>query len=62
LKISYPSLIVGNRWDVPAFISMAIEGDDWNPLSEDGGMVSEGSWDQRMTKSAWAGARKLEKD
>ena len=38
------------------------EDDDWNPLSEDGGIVSEGSWEQRTTKSDWAGARKLEKD
>ncbi|MDB4615755.1 hypothetical protein OAG80_04895, partial [Akkermansiaceae bacterium] len=40
-------------WDVPAFIQMAIEVYDWNPLPADGGMVKSGNWEQRTTKYDW---------
>ena len=47
-------------WDVPAYIQMAIETYDWNPLPADGGMVSKGTWEQRTTKYDWVRTWKLE--
>ncbi|GHC42827.1 hypothetical protein [Roseibacillus persicicus] len=41
------------KWDVPAFIQMAIETYDWNPLPADGGLVASGNWEQRTTKYDW---------
>ena len=32
------------EWDVPAYIQMAIETHDWNPIPEDGGLVDTGTW------------------
>ena len=40
-------------WDVPAFIQMAIETYDWNPVPEDGGLVETGTWEQRTTQYDW---------
>lgn len=41
------------RWDAPAYIQMAIETYDWNPIPEDGGLVDTGSWQQRTTQYDW---------
>jgi hypothetical protein len=40
-------------WDVPAFIQMAIETYDWNPIPADGGLVETGTWEQRTTQYDW---------
>ncbi|MEM9081623.1 MAG: glycosyl hydrolase [Verrucomicrobiota bacterium] len=48
------------EWDVPAFIQMAIETYDWNPVPEDGGMVKRGNWEQRTTKYDWVRVWRLE--
>lgn len=40
-------------WDVPAFIQMAIETYDWNPIPADGGLVETGAWEQRTTRYDW---------
>ncbi len=40
-------------WDVPAFIQMAVEVYDWNPVPEDGGLVETGTWEQRTTQYDW---------
>lgn len=40
-------------WDVPAFIQMAIETYDWNPVPADGGMVKKGNQEQRTTYYDW---------
>ncbi|MEO0793747.1 MAG: DNRLRE domain-containing protein [Verrucomicrobiota bacterium] len=45
----YPSV----EWDVPAFIQMAIETYDWNPVPVDGGLVASGTWEQRTTQYEW---------
>ena len=41
------------KWDVPAFLQMAIETYHWNPLPADGGMVESGTWEQRTTQYDW---------
>ncbi len=41
------------EWDVPAFIQMAIETYDWNPLPEDGGKVESGTREERTTAYDW---------
>jgi len=41
------------EWDVPAYIQMAIETYDWNPIPDDGGLVESGTWDQRTTQYDW---------
>jgi hypothetical protein len=46
-------------WDVPAYIQMAIETYDWNPLPEDGGLVESGTWEQRTTQYEWVRTWKL---
>ena len=46
-------------WDVPAFIQMAIETYDWNPVPEDGGLVESGTWEQRTTQYDWVRTWKL---
>lgn len=46
-------------WDVPAFIQMAIETYDWNPIPEDGGLVETGSLEQRTTQYDWVRAWEL---
>lgn len=40
-------------WDQPAFIHMAIETYDWNPIPDDGGLVESGTWQQRTTQYDW---------
>lgn len=40
-------------WDMPAFLQMAVEVYDWNPIPADGGLVDSGTWEQRTTKYDW---------
>ncbi|KMT67016.1 glycosyl hydrolase [Catenovulum maritimum] len=40
-------------WDVPAFIHMAIETYDWNPVPQGGGMIKTGNKEQRTTSYDW---------
>lgn len=40
-------------WDMPAYLQMAIETYDWNPLPEGGGLVSTGTWEERTTQYDW---------
>jgi hypothetical protein len=47
-------------WDMEAFIQMAIEKYDWNPLPEGGGLVHTGTWEERTTKYDWVRVWKLE--
>lgn len=53
------SVVPSIDWDVPAFIQMAIEVYDWNPLPEDGGLVSKGTLEQRTTMYDWVRTWKL---
>lgn len=46
-------------WDVPAYIQMAIETYDWNPVPADGGMVAKGTKEQRTTQYDWVRVWKL---
>lgn len=46
--------------DAPAYITMAIEAYDWNPLPEDGGLVESGTLEQRTTRYEWVRTWKLE--
>ncbi|WP_404306066.1 LamG domain-containing protein [Neorhodopirellula lusitana] len=48
------------KWDVPAYLTMAIETYDWNPLPDDGGLVESGTWDQRTTQYDWVRTWRLE--
>ena len=47
------TLIPTTTWDVEAFIQMAIETYDWNPVPSDGGMVKAGTLEQRTTQYEW---------
>ncbi|NIJ44582.1 hypothetical protein FHR24_001021 [Wenyingzhuangia heitensis] len=47
------------EWDMPAFLQMAIETYDWNPLPDDGGLVESGTWEQRTTQYDWVRTWKL---
>lgn len=47
-------------WDVPAYIQMAIETYDWNPVPPKGGIIETGTWEQRTTKYDWVRTWKLE--
>ncbi|MDO6737841.1 glycosyl hydrolase [Wenyingzhuangia sp. 2_MG-2023] len=47
------------EWDMPAFIQMAIETYDWNPVPEDGGLVKSGTKEQRTTQYDWVRTWKL---
>lgn len=47
-------------WDVPAYIQMAIETYDWNPIPDDGGLVEHGTRDERTTQYDWVRTWKLE--
>jgi beta-porphyranase len=47
-------------WDRPAFLHMAIETYDWNPVPADGGMVARGTWEERTTQYDWVRAWKLD--
>lgn len=49
-------------WDVPAYIQMAIETYDWNPIPEDGGLVESGTCEQRTTCYEWVRTWKLVPD
>lgn len=48
-------------WDVPAFIQMAIETYDWNPVPPDGGMVKRGNQEARTTYYDWVRVWKKQK-
>ncbi|ADE53404.1 family 16 glycosylhydrolase [Coraliomargarita akajimensis] len=41
------------EWDVPAYIQMAIETYDWNPVPERGSMVEKGDEEERTTSYDW---------
>lgn len=41
------------EWDMPAFLHMAIETYDWNPVPTDGGLVKSGTREQRTTQYEW---------
>lgn len=47
-------------WDVPAFIQMAIETYDWNPVPANGGLVTHGTKAQRTTQYEWVRTWKLD--
>jgi len=47
-------------WNVPAYIQMAIETYDWNPIPKNGGMVKKGTKQQRTTMYDWVRVWKLE--
>ncbi|MDC0584616.1 hypothetical protein OAO55_02685 [Bacteroidales bacterium] len=47
------------EWDMPAWIHMAIETYDWNPIPPDGGLVESGTWEQRTTQYQWVRTWKL---
>lgn len=47
-------------WDVPAYIQMAIETYDWNPIPDDGGLVEHGTRDERTSQYDWVRTWKLE--
>ncbi|WP_413431290.1 glycosyl hydrolase [Crateriforma spongiae] len=47
-------------YDIPAFIQMAIETYDWNPLPADGGLVESGSRADRTTMYDWVRTWRLE--
>lgn len=42
-----------SQWDWPAYLHLAIETYDWNPIPEDGSLVASGTLDQRTTKYDW---------
>lgn len=48
------------EFDVPAYLQMAIETYDWNPIQDDGGLVEAGNWEQRTTKYDWIRTWRLE--
>lgn len=47
-------------WDAPAYIQMAIETYDWNPIPPDGGLVETGTWEQRTTRYDWVRVWRLD--
>lgn len=49
-----------SKWDLPSFMTMAIEKYDWNPLPDDGGLVASGTPEQRTTRYDWVRTWKLE--
>ena len=40
-------------WDQPAYIQMAIETYDWNPVPEDGGLIASSPLEERQTQYDW---------
>ena len=40
-------------WDLPAYLQMAIEVYDWNPVPADGGLIRTGTPEQRTTSYDW---------
>ncbi len=53
------SITPPSKWDWPAYLHMAIETYDWNPVPEDGGMVASGTEEERTTKYDWVRTWKL---
>lgn len=51
-----------SKWDIPAYLHMAIETYNWNPVPEDGGMVASGTLDERTTKYDWIRTWRLVKE
>ncbi|WP_231931106.1 glycosyl hydrolase [Botrimarina hoheduenensis] len=47
-------------WEMPAYLQMAIETYDWNPLPEGGGLVATGTQEQRTTQYDWIRVWRLE--
>ncbi len=47
------SLKPEHDWDVPAYLQMAIETYDWNPVPEDGGLIASAPLEQRKTRYDW---------
>lgn len=47
------SITPSTNFDMPAWIQMAIEVYDWNPVPSDGGLVKSGTWDERTTQYDW---------
>lgn len=47
-------------WDIPAYLQMAIETYDWNPLPDGGGLVATGTPEQRTTQYDWIRVWRLE--
>ncbi len=45
---------------MPAYIQMAIETYDWNPIPDDGGLVEHGTREERTTQYDWVRTWKLE--
>ncbi|GAB3649823.1 hypothetical protein GCM10028791_16070 [Echinicola sediminis] len=48
------------EWDMPAFLQMAIETYDWNPVPEGGGYVASAPLEDRKTQYEWIRTWKLE--
>ncbi|GAB6166128.1 hypothetical protein JCM19992_21280 [Thermostilla marina] len=46
-------------WDVPAYIQMAVEVYDWNPVPEKDCLIETGTRDQRTTRYDWVRVWKL---
>ena len=56
------SITPKSEWNLPAYLHMAIETYDWNPIPADGGMVASGTQDQRTTKYDWIRTWRIESD
>ncbi|MEO0793985.1 MAG: hypothetical protein AAFX93_02420 [Verrucomicrobiota bacterium] len=41
------------EWDVPAYLQMAIETYDWNPVPPEGNMIERGNEEERTTSYEW---------
>ena len=50
------------EWDVPAYIQMAVEIYDWNPIPDDGGLVEKGTIEERTTRYEWVRTWRLVPD
>lgn len=46
-------------WDIPAYLHMAIEKYDWNPIPADGGLLASGTLEERTTTYDWIRTWKL---
>ncbi|MGC6455575.1 MAG: glycosyl hydrolase [Coraliomargaritaceae bacterium] len=51
-----------SKWDIPAYLHMAIETYNWNPIPEDGGLVASGTLEERTTQYDWIRTWKLVKE
>ncbi len=47
------------EWDMPAYLHMAIETYDWNPIPDDGGIFDKASEEERTTQYKWIRTWKL---